>query len=292
MKLIHSLFGLIFFSFVIVSCQREVEGGPNNPSVEPSVLTDFILLDTTYPAGADTVVAWHYDYDNAGRLSRMIIFEKAPSSPANTYLVKLVYDYTYNGTDTLPAKSTTATHEFGQPVSRWDTLWYNYQNGILRSDSLRGRSIPPTTSVETFFAGVTTYTTGGPATITSTRKNGAGTSYLPSYSCVTDYTYNITFTGSNIASQTKTSSGCISNGPVTETFTYDNHPNPFYSVNLPRQVIEDFDPIYPRTQLDGQKNNFISRDSEVFSYVYNAKGYPVIVRTGSSAEKGIYIYKE
>jgi hypothetical protein len=73
MKLILSLLGVTFLSLFLISCQKEIDWGASQsglPTNDGNVLSKYMELDTTLPAGQDAVNAYTFSYDNLKRIKK------------------------------------------------------------------------------------------------------------------------------------------------------------------------------------------------------------------------------
>jgi hypothetical protein len=77
-KALYSLLSVIGLSFVMISCQTEVDDDlPTPPTTLPGTgdsiyLSEWIILDTTYTSGVDTSDKYWMFYDASKRLSKFV----------------------------------------------------------------------------------------------------------------------------------------------------------------------------------------------------------------------------
>src|SRR5688572_13799274 len=131
-SLILATIMVIFFS----SCQREIDGSQNGTTQNDSVyIQSLIILDTTRPAGQDTIFKYQFFYDAAKRLSKRVSFEYWSMSPPPV-LVKTENLFSYQGSDKVPSVIYTDVVNYVNPGSSYkDTLFFFYQNGMIVKDS-------------------------------------------------------------------------------------------------------------------------------------------------------------
>lgn len=298
MKLLLTTAGFVFLA-LLFSCQKEIDAG-----VQPKVLNDsttlvkYFELDTTLPAGVDTMRLVLIDYDAQGRPAHVVYHIKDQSLPPSA--VFPYYDsvtYFYNGSDTLPYKVNKSEKSF--LVIERDTIYIFYSAGKVIRDSIRSRYInllpPPTPDTESIT--VNTYTDNG---------NTAQVNMLQAYSltpsawpppCPATTLYQKTYINGNISYQfgdyTNTCGGIGTS--ESSHLDFDNHPNPFYKFSVPYPVSDDF-------LGNGYRNNITlfwevtPADGYRFTYTYRNDGYPLIVRFYDVADpavitKGTYVYK-
>lgn len=286
---------LISFS----SCQKEIDWGFNNKTQSDSTILDkYIELDTTLPAGLDTIHKVLVDYDSRGRVIYVSSYDKDLSlPPTNIFPFYDSTTYFYNGNDTVPFK-VIQTHK--NLLNIWqDTCFLYYSAGKVIKDSIRSRYTsllpPPMPDIELIT--VNTITDNG---------NTAQENTLQAYTfnpatwpppCPATTNYQKTYLNGNITYEFGDFTDCNSIGTVeTSHLTFDNNPNPTYVFSVPYPIMTNF------LGLTGYKNNIISSwdtapsDGYIYSYTYRSDGYPLIVRVVSlvdptDAWKGIYIYK-
>jgi hypothetical protein len=305
MKLLNSLFFTLCLSFVIISCQQPVDDDfpdPNsNYDNDSTKLVRFAAVDTARPAGLDTIEVWVYDRDNKGRMNKVSYFGRDQNNATANWEYSEVRDFLYNGNDTLPYKMIGYYSGHGAAF-RWDTVFYNYNAGVVSYDSIRYREIIGTD--EEIGMDVRRYTVTGPGTVTMIRTfSQAVVPNSLTNSCTETHSYVITRANGNIVSESGNMTGVCTNGSTTGGGTgagsvvYDNHPNPFYQVSLKWPVLDQprvNNPLFPE-----QKNNILETGSigPGFSYTYNSLGYPTVLRyldptLPSNYLKAIYFYKK
>jgi hypothetical protein len=272
----------------LVSCQREVDDTPTDPSsTDHPLLSKFVEVDTVFTTPTDTQYSIQFKYDAQKRVT-----ESVTKSYFNYPLIDIETEkYFYNGTDTLPFK---AIAYYTDAVNNYiDTVFLFYSNGLIRKDS----TISTNTTTGTFFGiDVKEFTAAGNNTLLAKR------SYYTRNTSVPDDTYNTTYlktyNNGNIAIQEDADQDAWSTQYGFYELTFDNHPNPFYRVKLPYPIIVD---------ALVQKNNLLShkqwsysppldQDHHTYSYVYKANGYPELVRITEVGNfvtgwKGFYYYE-
>jgi hypothetical protein len=278
------------------SCQKEISSQPNpttdpgsGTTVDSTILWKYIELDTTHPAGSDTATIYTYKYDSQKRLEAVTVRD-------SSYYGGYIYDtvkYYYTGADTLSYKITRM--EVEPYASYTDTGFYSYSNGIVVYDSTYTTQYFPLT--DTLEGGVTQYTISGNNVLISGRHFQA--SPLPAG--FSNGTIFKTYMNGNIVTQTDTTTSHNLTDYPDVQLNYDNHPNPFYKIDLHYPIYDDG--LFSRS---AQKNNFIEEiggasASNLFnhikySYTYRPDGYPVKVRKidmlfPTDSRVGIFIYK-
>src|SRR5262245_38815708 len=124
---------LTLLAILIVSCQKESSteppsnvGNGNNPPANDSILlSKYIELDPTLPAGSDTTFQESYTYDNKKRLSHV---------HTKFYGADETDDFFYSGTDSLPVMIIRIWTS-SQGNKQRDTTFYSYANGLINTDS-------------------------------------------------------------------------------------------------------------------------------------------------------------
>lgn len=266
---------VILSAIFFVSCQKEVENNtPNSPQSDSSFLDKMIALDTTLPAGADTVNKVILSYDNSKRVSR-IIYSYGPGLPGST-----VSDIFYTGNDSLPNK-VISREVFTGLWDYTDTSFYIYSNGVIARDSTV--TIDNTNGVKG--AIVRQYTVAGTTVNKSLREynfNG-GVFVLTNTS---NSSLTVVNTGGNLVTQTLVSG--------TNTFqsvqaSYDNKPNPIpraIRVRYPEADTPDWLgwllQVNNPTQVQYQEMGG-SMETEIYNYIYRADGFPVKFTYSSTA---------
>jgi hypothetical protein len=116
-----------------VSCRRNTDTVARVVDPAPK-LVEAILLDTALRAPNDTVGRFYITYDALGRAAT--ISHYTLSGPADT-TASLRQRFEY-GSDTLAVRSTIALRLYGgNPMQRFDTIYFRHQNGVLVGDSIR-----------------------------------------------------------------------------------------------------------------------------------------------------------
>lgn len=279
---------VILSALLFVSCQKEVDSNIlNTPQSDSSYIDKMIALDTTLPAGADTVDKMVLSYDNAKRVSR-VTDNYGPGLPGSS-----ISDFFYAGNDSLPNKQISR-EVFTGIWDYTDTSFYIYSNGVIAKDS----TITKDNTNGVIGALVREYTVAGTTVSRTLREynlNG-GVFVLANTSNSSQTVVN---TNGNLVSQTLVSG--------TNTFqsvqaTYDNKPNPIPKA-LRVKYPEADTPDWSGWLL--QKNNPSQVqyqemggpvETEVYVYTYRADGYPVkfIYSTtagNAASNKVLFFYK-
>lgn len=297
MKALYFLLSVLGFSAIIISCQREVsdELPPNGPPVggdDSTVLWKFVVLDTTRAPGQDTADFYYYDYDASDRISHVSNgwYDAGSSGPSFDYWKEI--DFYYNGTDTVPFKTTSESFDEYFQEHRFDTTMYTYQNGLVSAIATRSVSTTPTETRRSTFT--VQYTVNGSTVTTLSRSSTAIDPAPPGPVCETTHTYINTYTNGNITNERVTSAGCVTGSGIDLTFTFDNKINPFYKIETRFPVI-DYDVF--AAPLPVQKNNLTAAGTYRYAYTYKPNGYPATVKISDATDpdehgKGIYFYKK
>lgn len=276
-----------------VACQKEYSkdstNSPTNNILEP-LLTKYIVIDTTLPAGLDTTEKYFIGWDNNRRPTNIksIAFNGIDTIEiAETNL-------SYNGSDSLASKKITKYRQPGSTNTESDTSFFSISSGRITRDS----SVTYKNNI--FFKSATfNYT------FSNTNNNTAiGTIILGS----TIFTYSERLhkvrTGLNIVSENDTSTRVISLTPnqnenlsFQAAYVYLANPNPFYKVYAPMYV-ENTTTTESRSIYDigAQRNLLTSKNLNVsrwyntspatliestiitFSYQSRTDGYPQVIR--------------
>ena len=292
------LFSFIATCFVISfsSCQREVDGIiPDGINVDSTVIRKYIEFDTTLAAGLDTNIVLTFNYDNIGRLISIKTIEKDQSlPPTSAFQFFENTSYFYNANDKLPFKVLKANKDAFGTMN--DTTYLFYANGYVVKDSIRMRSIDPTSFVfETIL--VNRYVViGNTIVVTRYRDQTLHPSSWPPL-CPGTTTYQQTVLNGNITSETGNYSSCSGIGMSEANFAYDSKPNPFYPLRIPYLVFDNELEV-SNIQKNNITDNWFSTpaDGYKYSYTYRADGYPIALRAYEVSDptnvwKGLFIYK-
>jgi hypothetical protein len=119
----------IFVSVIVFisSCQKEISWETNGRlNSDSTFLSKIIYLDTTRPAGQDTLTVILYEYDAQDRLLKITEF--------NNYngVIDTYYTYfRYAGNDTLPVTMKNTGSSYDSSIN-----YFRYSNGFVVYDSL------------------------------------------------------------------------------------------------------------------------------------------------------------
>jgi hypothetical protein len=295
------LSGLVILLLLVgfSSCQKEIDWGlVERPQVDSTIIWKYIEFDTTLPSGVDTISIYTFEYDNS---SRLISFKKldkdnsAPPSMLFPYFRNTTYSY--NANDTLPFKVITTYRDFLDNNGN-DTTYLFYANGLVIRDSTRsivfditGFSFP-SISVNHYVVN------GNEIVATHYRDLTLNPSSWPP-ACPGTTIYQQTVLNGNIISETGNFSDCSGIGESYFNATYDNKPNPFYSLRIPYPVLDgvlDIGNVQKNNTLETWGDNSPTDKRFRYSYIYHTNGYPIDVRIyevsdPSNAWKGKFVYK-
>ena len=281
---------LLLLMLMVSACQQEIDFENLTATQNDSAyLSKMIAVDTTLPAGAETVEKTFFSYDARKRLVKINFRDLTDGDSVRE-------EFFYAGNDTLPYKRVY--HDFiNFPVASYYRLdmFYTYQQGKVLKDSviewdMNGPAPAPSGAT------VTIYNDQGSQVIKTKRYYNyiAGNHVFDRQE---SNTYMVTRLNGNIVSYTDTTSF----PPYYETIqtTYDNKFNPLNKIFKVQYPAFEF-LSYENTQ--SQLNNPLTRNyvdlngpgSDTFSYVYRNDGYPVICRSheqpGNRYTKFSYYY--
>jgi hypothetical protein len=95
-------------------------------------------IDTTQAAQPDTITRQYISYDVLGRVSA---FDSYTFNPQGDTAFSQTFHIEYAGGDTMASRSIIQSQVYGSsPDTRYDTVYYRYQNGRLLFDSVRLRA--------------------------------------------------------------------------------------------------------------------------------------------------------
>lgn len=262
---------LVAVSFVVgfSSCQKEINWGLNNSTQgDSSFLTKFILLDTTLPAGSDTVQKIFFTYDNAKRLSRIHLYIVGSIDTA-------IYDFSYTGNETAPHMMINKQTGYNGPGTYFiDSIFYSWNNGIVVKDSSIQWVYPGNTHDATF---VRNFILAGTLTKIYEREYV----YIGAVFTLINFDsafYNVSYTSGNLSSQNKVDGAAAFYNSVQAT--YDTKNNPLTKIIKFRYSCFE---NYPFNDWGTQKNNPLQvqyQDASLFSgteqytYKYRLDDYP------------------
>ncbi|MEO6720684.1 MAG: hypothetical protein ABIN67_09960 [Ferruginibacter sp.] len=287
---------------VNANCQSLVLNGHNvtvNTGVQfnitgndtATVLSAFVLLDSTLTTPFDTTIKMLFQYDNKKRNTRIdyTYYDNGVST-------NLSYrsNFFYNGNDTVPYKRALTTPLLTAADDDYsnDTSFYFYANGVLTGDSAK---VIENGNKVTYARKFAYYTD---KIITTIKEYNGST---PNGFIATD-TINITYANGNIIQQVDSTQSYIRQ---EFNFLYDNHINPFYNTQSKIGINNGF-PFYEielhvmdiftknnALEINELMGSFYSSHS-ILTYQYKANGYPrnVLSINDDLGEyyRGVYIY--
>ena len=275
--------------FTIISCQREVDDIPDRPtntnSNDSIYLKQYVEIDTTATPGLDSIYKYEFYYDNAKRITGYL-----HTQYINNLNEKVLTNvkYYYNGSDTVPFKTTQHTKDGA--FSYLDTTFYTFINGKVSSDSV---IFYRENNHELLYTSKTDFSASGQNVILKSRY----VTYLLGVPTVTidSCLVSITMTGSNISTQS------VPPGFLFwdySKFTYDNLANPFYRIDIHY-------PIAGYSFFEAERNNCLSQQNGtdpsslsshyIVTYTYRADGYPLMLKESDLFDpaytaKGFFYY--
>lgn len=261
---------------IFASCQKEFSSSnrPATPLIpgDSTLLVKYYEIDSIPGEQPDTSLIVKFTYDDAGRLTEnYVVFSNDPVANSNLFELN---QYFYNGTDTLPNKYTYLSMEGASPDNLFkDTFFYAYNSAgnVIADSILTYNGTNPLYSWRNGYEYQTGYII---RTLTDT-SNRIDTIYQ-------------TYQNSNLTSQANTRHDPnIGDNLYSFTYSYDNHPNPFYiTAYVKTRFIADYeDDSYSTPQknnpLSGSQSftsgGMVSTNDIQYSYIYKANGYPSLV---------------
>ena len=295
-KYSQSLLLLIVVAISITSCKKSNSNSPAAGS--GTLLSEYILLDTTQALGKDTLSITYLTYDNLKRLNTVsYIFFTNYVRDAGSYSTRIFF---YNGTDTLYDKQIAAVLEAGpSPEAHNDTDYISYDS--------QGRIIKDIDNGSFPLAGTAYTKEEDYSYIGSTVINNQ----IDPIDGNAQDTVTQTVSNGNVVSQVDTYNN-------TCTISLDSHPNPFFKNGC--SVTPIYAMYFDYYDADGIDDDVQKNNCTIFSvddltgnvnhvinqFTYNANGYPASViqyntfQTYQAAGptgtlefnfKGIYIYQ-
>lgn len=290
MKTIFSILGVIAISFVIVSCQREVDDNIPDFNDGPR-LVKYIEVDTVdaFNLPGDTSIVHLFSYDAQKRVSRHIMKWYSLGFPDAD---QTTTDYFYNGNDTLPFKSI-AYYKNG-PEDFIDTTFFFYANGLVVKDSVFETNI----STGQFYGiDVDEYIQSGNTVSRVSRSYFSRNTSAPDQ--VNTDVISVVRVNGNITEYEDLSTSTGSSEQYR--FAYDNHVNPFFRVVLHYPVM--FEEPFAKNNVTDWKEWSDPFASTPFhtavTYTYRADGLPqtahigLVPNPGDDADgwRGTYFYE-
>ncbi len=296
MKISNILAAVSLSTLFLSSCQREVDGilNPQENLLDSTMLKKYIELDTTLPAGLDTINKISFTYDSQERLTSSVSLSKDFSLPPSSSFPFFEKQFRYyNGNDTLPYKVIVELKD--ALLTEYDTIFLFYANGKVIRDSARSTYVTllgtPTENITVHIFNDAGNTTQETVYISQTLSPSSWPPACPGTNVLTK-----TYTGANITSQTGAYTDCGGVGTSEINFIFDNHPNPLYRYRIPFPVIAQS--ILEATQKNNPTETwtFGTMDWMKYRYTYRSDGYPLIVRGYEVADptntwKGLFIYE-
>lgn len=140
MKIVTGLLLLVSSVVFISSCQKEISPTVLTTSNDTALLKLVVYLDSTKPAGIDTMFKATYSYDSQDRLVHSVQLEYTPG------IFSFTYDFSYTGNSKYPFKQVTV-QDGQQPFLRYPS--YNGSNEVVR-DSFFSSVTPNTVTIQSF----------------------------------------------------------------------------------------------------------------------------------------------
>lgn len=271
------LCGIVFLS----SCQKEVEGDfPQAPQVDSGYLSRMVLLDTTRPAGSDTISKFFFNYDAQKRLTGILTYNPGVSDTTR-------HTFSYNGNDSLPVQHIVDQEIHVGPsvfTNKYITYFTTSGNAIVKDSTIR------IINGTILGADVSRYVING----TTVDRFGADYDYIGGNYVLNSRdtgVYSMVVTAGNLTKQSL-SSGTASYENVQ--VTYDAKPNPLYRIYKIRYPVFE-NPYFEMWLL--QKNNAVTVQykeqggsvyNETYAYKYRTDGYPLSWTYSTDRSPGLY----
>lgn len=264
------------------SCQREVEG-ILDLNADSAFIRKVISFDTTKPPGMDTGYVSFYEYDSQKRVVKMTETEYDMGTLYSAYS-----RFSYNGTDTMPAKMTQTFNYVAD--SSITTYFYNGSFIVKDSTTSYLSTIPQETTVQRF-------SSFGPGRFLLRQSIefpvGSGTIISDDSVIYTRNVVNGNITG---GLDSVWQNGVFFHRLSIQS-TYDNKRNPYHKIL--RWYFGYYHDLYEQEIASGP-NNIVTHLSTYtpggtypvnINYSYNNKMYPVVGRViGGDYNKLVYIY--
>lgn len=270
---------VILISFY--SCQKDfsLDDGITPPIVTPQdSITRLARVIYFYPGilGTDTAIVLDFMYDSLNRVTGTDGYDYTSGTP----VLQVTERFYYTGNDRLANKKINT--EVGTPYS--DVFFYFYDNSQrLMRDSAIYNHIGGSSVTVTHYS----YSAG----IITARGNTLDTGY----------------TGSN-GEVMRTITLTSIDDSLRADFTYDDHPNPYYQLNIRStykpvpNAFFNIDGVYltKNNATFVRVQNFTSPDLNVdisYSYTYNTAGYPAAINVSydngnTIDEQLVFVYKK
>ena len=286
MKNTVTLIAFFITCLIVISCNKDVPVTPPETTHYDSVvrLSKLVYFDEgAAPTDTSSVIAYHYD-----SLQRVSFIDEVVYDNGIPDVIGISHYY-YNGADSLAFKSDH--QEVGTPYM--NTIYHFYDNSQqLIEDSV----ISVTNSSNGTYLNQYTYSANQIIAVSKDLASGNITN--------TDTGY----IGAN-GNITKVISTDIGIGrDVTTNYTYDTHPNPFFQLNthstygpVPGYSFDIFDDYLLKNNVVDQTTNDLlfsgSLYNMIYTYTYNAAGFPETVTNSDDNGQSIYetvvfIYKK
>lgn len=270
MKVLTGIIILALSVIGITSCQREIDWELNNSTQsDSSYLSKYIILDTTLPVGSDTVSKAFLTYDNSKRLSRLHAYNVGT-------IDSFTYDFRYSGSDSLPYLIVERGTGYNGPGTSYiDSFFLTYSNGIVKGDSSIQWIYPSNTHDETF---ARAFSISGSVVRVYEREYGYISGVLTLFNFDSSF-YNVGFSSGNLSALT------LLSGPTafyqSVQVTYDNKYNPLGKVikfrfnSFENEIFNEWN-IQGNNPMQVQYQQvFNPMQTEQYTYIYRADGYPV-----------------
>lgn len=256
------IFGIISSFVIVFGCSKESVVQDPISKTTP-LLKQFVEIDTTLTSREDTLIKVEFKYDNNNRIKQINAFNFSISRTK----AATTATFFYNSNDTLPWLRFVEMPLAGYASSLDSTfLFYNSIGNIVEDSS---RVFYP--NLGAHYMWLTLYYYDGNRVM----RSDFGTT-LSTIDNTFDADSNLVY------SFLKDNNNII----VEQTFRYDNHPNPFNSMNIGDYIIYGDNYGLVNFMRQGAKNNFLFIDyhytdhsanmdhKNTFSYVYNENGFP------------------
>lgn len=285
---------ILIIATLIISCQKNFTVEPSIPTPDQILTNDstllslYVVIDTTAPQNLDTLSKATYSYDAQKRLTKYDWIDYTNgviSSPVSLRWKNLFF---YNGNDTLPYKEIDSTYELGNITT--ETIYHTYFNGkVLLDSSSTGFIIRytylPLKTVDTliFYNSLTPPFVRRHEYRVTYRQYTNNNLILQKDSVFTaDYTSNpFTYSFNFVDTRTATHNSFLNPSFKFRNITPFGYDGYFLKLNdfesQSKNTLTDF--VQVTRGASGTIYDF--DDNQTISYIYNLNGYPKIARTKS-----------
>ena len=286
-RLVASLFvALIIFS----SCQREIDVSPARiTNINDSIyIKQVVALDTTLPAGSDTLTRATFSYDADKRVTMLAEYNYA-WGPQFTEVTK----YFYSGSDTLPYKLVVSYSDFVNDYN--DTIFLFYRGENVSKDSTISYDI----TNNTFFVTVVkVFTPDGNNTFIQSRIYNNPPPSPPGLQW-SGMIMQSRVNGNITLQDDTTTFSVVYTDRLHHRISYDNKTNPIYRTQVHYPIISGYNHQQKNNTTEQRSWDIAGQfeDHLRYDYIYRSDGYPLSVtitevNNPSNKWKAVYFYTD